>query len=102
MHVPMSPAYPDTWLVCLLQLPVLKDLQRVIDELAFGVGTPANQDPSSSLIVEQVSQVCQSSVRMTISSLYGWEFWAYARRLPHPSSANYRHASAKGLYGWQL
>jgi hypothetical protein len=38
-----------------MQLPVLKDLQRVIDELAFGVGAPSSQAaPGSHLIVEQV------------------------------------------------
>lgn len=41
-----------------LQLPVLKDLQRVIDELAFGVASSlpsqAAAAPVSSLIVEQV------------------------------------------------
>lgn len=38
-----------------LQLPVLRNLQRVIDELAFGVNTAqAVAGPSSRLIVEQV------------------------------------------------
>lgn len=38
-----------------LQLPVLRNLQRVIDELAFGVNTAqALAGPSSRLIVEQV------------------------------------------------
>ena len=57
LHVRWSLPYREhTWLVCVPQLPGLKDLQRVIDELAFGVGTPASQGPTSSLIVEQVSR----------------------------------------------
>lgn len=43
-----------------LQLPVLKDLQRVIDELAFGASTNLSQAaPNSRLIVEQVC--CQDT-----------------------------------------
>lgn len=42
-----------------MQLPVLKDLQRVIDELAFGVNACQPVATPSRLIVEQVQSVPQ-------------------------------------------
>jgi hypothetical protein len=57
-----------------LQLPVLRDLQRVIDELAFGVNN--TQQPAgtpSRLIVEQVP-----ALRTALLRRGGWE--ALARR----------------------
>ena len=37
-----------------MQLPVLRDLQRVLDELAFGVSRGADAAPPPALVVEQV------------------------------------------------
>lgn len=42
-----------------MQLPLLKDLQRVIDELAFGVNARQSVATPSRLVVEQVRSVPQ-------------------------------------------
>ena len=43
--------------ILLDQLPVLKDLQRVLDELTMGVSSQPDESQTSRLIIEQVSIV---------------------------------------------
>ena len=51
-HPPMCP--PSSGFHHAVQLPVLRDLQRVLDELAFGVSSQQPVATPSRLIVEQV------------------------------------------------
>lgn len=59
-----------------LQLPVLRDLQRVIDELALGINM-AVEPRTSKLVVEQVPQL---RARMLARSSAEWEAVAEAAR----------------------
>lgn len=42
---------------------MLKDLQRVLDEMALGAGSDANSARSAALILEAVPEVCVSLLR---------------------------------------
>ena len=54
--------------ILLDQLPILKDLQRVLDELTMGVSSQQDESQTTRLIIEQVqSQHCKSSGTAHIS-----------------------------------
>lgn len=60
------------------QLPVLRDLARVLDELALGVGDGAASSSSSRLILEQVKTLGVTGVMLWVEGLGSW-VWEFSR-----------------------
>ena len=56
--------------ILLDQLPILRDLQRVLDELTMGVSSQPDESQTTRLIIEQVLLFCTARVYLQDKSLF--------------------------------